>query len=134
MRGLELSPDGRVLMGQDTLGAFSGAERKRFDAVMSATRLQGVAFAVRFHLHPEVDAEIDMGGAAVSLGLRSGEIWVFRHDGTASLSAGTFGLSGKGPAEAACDKTDRPFGPCGGLCLRSRLDLGESTGYAAGHP
>lgn len=86
MRGLELSPDGRSLMGQDTLGAFSGAERKRFDAVLSATRLQGVAFSVRFHLHPEVDAQIDLGGAAVSLGLRSGEIWVFRHDGTASLS------------------------------------------------
>ena len=86
MRGLELSPDGRALMGQDTLGAFSAAERKRLDAVLSATRLQGVPFAVRFHLHPEVDAELDMGGAAVSLGLRSGEIWVFRHDGAAQLS------------------------------------------------
>ncbi len=86
MRGLDLSPDGRALMGQDTLGAFSGAERKRFDAVLSATRLQGVAFSIRFHLHPEVDAQIDMGGAAVSLGLRSGEIWVFRHDGTATMT------------------------------------------------
>lgn len=86
MRGLDLAPGGRALSGQDTLGAFSGAERKRFDAVLSATRLQGVAFSVRFHLHPEVDAEIDLGGAAVSLGLRSGEIWVFRHDGTATLA------------------------------------------------
>jgi len=86
MRALDLSPDGRALSGQDTLGAFSNAERKRFDAVLSATRLKGVAFSVRFHLHPEVDAEIDMGGAAVSLGLRSGEIWVFRHDGTATLA------------------------------------------------
>ncbi|MFN3292261.1 MAG: heparinase II/III family protein [Gemmobacter sp.] len=86
MRGLDLSPDGRALSGQDTLGAFTTAERKRFDAVLSATRLQGVAFSIRFHLHPEVDAEIDMGGTAVSLGLRSGEIWVFRHDGTAALS------------------------------------------------
>lgn len=86
MRGLELTPDGRALMGQDTLGAFTAAERKRLDAVLSATRLQGVPFAVRFHLHPEVDAELDMGGAAVSLVLRSGEIWVFRHDGAAQLS------------------------------------------------
>jgi uncharacterized heparinase superfamily protein len=86
MRGLELAPDGRALMGQDTLGAFTAAERRRLDAVLSATRLQGVPFAVRFHLHPEVDAELDMGGAAVSLVLRSGEIWVFRHDGAAQLS------------------------------------------------
>ncbi len=85
MRGLDLSPDGRALSGQDTLGAFSVTERKRFDTVMSATRLQGVAFTIRFHLHPEVDAELDLGGTAVSLGLRSGEIWVFRHDGAAKL-------------------------------------------------
>lgn len=85
MRGLELSPDGRALMGQDTLGAFTTAERKRFDAVMSSTKLQGVPFTIRFHLHPEIDAEVDLGGAAISLGLRSGEIWVFRHDGAASL-------------------------------------------------
>lgn len=86
MRGLELSPDGRALMGQDTLGALTGAERRRFDAVMSSVKLQGVPFSIRFHLHPEVDAQIDLGGAAVSLGLRSGEIWVFRHDGVATLS------------------------------------------------
>ncbi|GGE20565.1 Uncharacterized conserved protein, heparinase superfamily [Gemmobacter megaterium] len=86
MRGLELSPDGRALMGQDTLGALTGAERRRFDAVMSSVKLQGVAFSIRFHLHPDVDAQIDLGGAAISLGLRSGEIWVFRHDGVATLS------------------------------------------------
>ncbi|WP_323040265.1 heparinase II/III family protein [Gemmobacter sp.] len=86
MRGLELSPDGRALMGQDTLGALTGAERRRFDAVMSAVRLQGVPFSVRFHLHPDVDAQIDLGGSAISLGLRSGEIWVFRHDGVAQMS------------------------------------------------
>src|SRR5690606_1383361 len=39
-----------------------------------------------FHLHPEVHAELDMGGTAVSLALRSGEVWVFRHDGEAELS------------------------------------------------
>lgn len=86
MRALELTPDGRALVGQDSLGAFTGAERKRFDAVMSANRLQGVAFSIRFHLHPEVDAELDLGGAAVSIGLRSGEIWVLRHDGVAKLT------------------------------------------------
>ena len=48
---------------------------------MTDGRLKGVRFAVRFHMHPDVDARLDMGGTAVSLALRSGEIWVFRHDG-----------------------------------------------------
>jgi uncharacterized heparinase superfamily protein len=85
-RQIELTSDGRGVIGQDTLGARTGTDRKRFDEVMAAIRLQGVPFAIRFHLHPDADAEIDMGGAAVSIGLKSGEIWVFRHDGTARLS------------------------------------------------
>jgi uncharacterized heparinase superfamily protein len=46
----------------------------------------GLPFAIRFHLHPDVDARLDMGGAAVSLTLKSGEIWVFRHDGGTILT------------------------------------------------
>ncbi len=86
IRSLELSADGRVLTGEDTLGAVTGAERKRFDAVMSALRLAGVRFDIRFHLHPDVEASLDLGGTAVSLLLRSGEVWVFRHDGTTGLA------------------------------------------------
>jgi len=41
---------------------------------------------VRLHLHPEVDAALDLNGAAVSMALKSGEIWVFRHDGACRLS------------------------------------------------
>lgn len=84
-RRLDLSTDGRILSGEDTLGAFSGPDRTAFDKAMDRTRLQGVAFALHFHLHPDVDAEIDMGGGAVSLVLRSGEIWVFRHFSGAHL-------------------------------------------------
>ena len=43
-------------------------------------------FQIRFHIHPEVDAELDMGGAAVSLALKSGELWVLRSDGTTALT------------------------------------------------
>ena len=46
----------------------------------------GIPYAIRFHLHPDVEPHIDMGGTAVSLVLKSGETWVFRHDGTAKLS------------------------------------------------
>ena len=85
-RRLDHSFDGRTLAGEDTLMAITDANKKRFDAAMDAIQLQGIAFAVRFHLHPDVDAVIDMGGNAVSLALKSGEIWVFRHDGGAELA------------------------------------------------
>ncbi|QOL82249.1 heparinase II/III family protein [Pseudooceanicola spongiae] len=88
-RRLELSFDGRDLSGQDMLLCLEEADRKRFDKLMDARGLQGVPFAMRFHLHPEVEAQLDMGGSAVSLILKSGEIWVFRHDGAQELTLET---------------------------------------------
>lgn len=85
VRQLTLSVDGRALNGEDTLGAMTGADRRRFDKVMQRLKMQGIDFDIRFHLHPDVDAALDMGGSAVSLALKSGEIWVFRHDGIAEL-------------------------------------------------
>jgi len=85
-RQLELTFDGRGMAGEDMLLALEDNEKRMFDKVMDAKKLAGVPFDIRFHLHPEVDAEIDMGGAAVSIALKSGEIWVFRHDGTQNLS------------------------------------------------
>jgi len=81
LRNLALSRDGRALVGDDSLVARTPEQMARFTRVLDATGLQGVRFAVRFHLHPDVDATLDMGGKAVSLALRSGEIWVFRADG-----------------------------------------------------
>jgi uncharacterized heparinase superfamily protein len=86
VRELHLSADGRRLAGTDTLAALSPAERRRLDLAIARTNLRGIGFAIRFHLHPDVDATLDMGGNAVSMALRSGEIWVFRHDGQAKLT------------------------------------------------
>ena len=85
-RDLSLAPDGRRLAGLDTLLAATPEDRQRFEALMTQTHLQGAAFAVRFHLHPDVDASLDLGGTAVSLALKSGEIWVFRPEGRAALT------------------------------------------------
>jgi len=85
-RTLEMSHDGRSLVGEDLLTTLSDGDKARFDRAMDKERLQGVAFAVRFHLHPEVEPQIDLGGAAISLTLRSGEIWIFRHDGIGQMS------------------------------------------------
>ncbi len=86
VRDLFLAGDGRKLSGIDKLAALSVAQKNRFEALIQDGRLGGVAFDLRFHLHPDVDARLDMGGAAVSLALKSGEIWVFRHDGGGKLS------------------------------------------------
>ena len=79
-RTLELTFDGRGLAGEDMLLAMEDAQKRQFDRSMDDLRLGGVPFDVRFHLHPEVDATLDLGGAAVTMALKSGEIWVFRHD------------------------------------------------------
>lgn len=86
VRSLDLTFDGRGLAGEDLLLAVEDADKRRFDKAMDATVLSGVGFDLRLHLHPEVDAALDLGGAAVSMALKSGEIWVFRHDGAQELS------------------------------------------------
>jgi uncharacterized heparinase superfamily protein len=86
VRRLALSGDGRMLSGEDTLAAVQDADRRRFEGVLARGQLNGLPFAVRFHLHPEVDASLDLGGRAVSLALKSGEVWVLRHDGIARLT------------------------------------------------
>ena len=84
-RSLTLAHDGRRLSGVDALTAMTAEARRRFEDVMTTTAMSGAGFAIRFHLHPEVDATLDMGGAAVSMALRSGEIWIFRFSGPAEL-------------------------------------------------
>jgi uncharacterized heparinase superfamily protein len=85
-RSLTLSHDGRRLSGVETLTALTTEARRRFDDMMTQTRMEGAAFSVRFHLHPEVDATLDMAETAVSMALRSGEIWIFRFSGAVTLS------------------------------------------------
>ncbi|MBR9765883.1 MAG: heparinase, partial [Rhodobacteraceae bacterium] len=80
-RTLELTFDGRAVAGEDMLLCLEDRDKRRFDKAMDGKRLEGVPFQIRFHLHPEIEAQVDMGGSAVSLALKSGEVWVFRHDG-----------------------------------------------------
>ena len=85
-RILELTFDGRGIVGEDLLVALDTKDKAQFDAKIEATRLTGIPFDIRFHLHPEVDTAIDMNGTAVSMALRSGEIWVFRFDALCELT------------------------------------------------
>ncbi|MCQ0091039.1 heparinase II/III family protein [Roseovarius sp. M141] len=85
-RTIEMTFDGRGVAGEDMLLALSDTDKRRFDRALVAGAMQGVPYQIHFHLHPEVDAALDMGGAAVSLALRSGEIWVFRTDARAHIT------------------------------------------------
>ncbi|WP_372884116.1 heparinase II/III family protein [Shimia sp.] len=78
-RTLELTFDGRGVVGEDLLVALDDPAKRRFDRAMDAKSLQGIPLQIRFHLHPEADATLDLGGTAVSVALKSGEIWIFRH-------------------------------------------------------
>ena len=84
VRDLMLTKAGRLLTGTDRLTATAAFEKRGVG--LGRARKKNLPFTIRFHLHPDVDARLDMGGAAVSLTLKSGEIWVFRHDGTANLT------------------------------------------------
>lgn len=77
-RELALSEDGRQLGGQDELLALWPAEKRRLADVLAAKGEGGLPFTLHFHLHPDVRAELDMGGSLVSLLLKSGEVWLFR--------------------------------------------------------
>lgn len=87
LRNLTLEDGGTLLRGEDALAAFTPTDRAALDA--AARRVPedtGLRYAIRFHLHPDVRAALDLGGAAVSLALPSGETWVFRHSSGADLS------------------------------------------------
>ena len=84
-RTLDLTFDGRALAGEDLLTVLDAPDQAAFDTAMTREMLQGIPFSIRFHLHPEVDAQVDLGGAAISLTLKSGEIWVFRQTGAAEM-------------------------------------------------
>jgi uncharacterized heparinase superfamily protein len=86
VRKLDLSSDGRKLSGEDMLITLSKRLERQFDKATRAAGLAGIPYDVRFHLHPDVEASVDMGGTAVSIELKSGEIWVFRGDGTTKIS------------------------------------------------
>jgi uncharacterized heparinase superfamily protein len=85
-RTIDLSIDGRGMVGEDLLTTLSDADNAKFEAALDQTALQGVPYALRFHLHPDVDATLDLGGAAISMALKSGEIWILRHDGHARMT------------------------------------------------
>jgi uncharacterized heparinase superfamily protein len=84
-RGLALSADGRVLLGEDRLAALSATDRRRFSAALGAGRGRAIGYALRFHLHPEAEASAERPGHEITIRLRSGEVWLFRYEGAGRM-------------------------------------------------
>lgn len=84
-RVLTLSADGRVIEGDDLLTTLTTTDGALFDRSLEASRGFGLPFSLRFHLHPDVGAEA-LSDGTVGLALRSGEDWVFSHEGDGALS------------------------------------------------
>ena len=80
-RRLFISADGRELSGEDKLRAADKKQQAQFVKSVIDAPSQGLPYLVHFHIHPDIDASLDMDGHAVSLTLPSNEIWVFRQNG-----------------------------------------------------
>ena len=88
--------------------------------------------SIRFHLHPEVDAQLDLGGAAVSIALKSGEIWVFRHDGMQELSLEPSVYLETGRLKPRASQQIRLSGRAMGYATRVRWSLSKAQETAMG--
>ncbi len=84
-RDLTLSPDGRALSGRDLLHAPEDEDRALFQRVMTRGQRTGLPLALRFHLHPDVGADLT-DREIVILSLKSGEAWEFGVSGGGALS------------------------------------------------
>lgn len=80
LRELWLSADGATLQGEDSLAALDASAQSRLDQVRPPA---GLAFDIRFHLHPDVQARHQ--GDEIHLTLPGGEEWRFAHDGVGRL-------------------------------------------------
>lgn len=86
IRRIEMTFDGRGIAGEDVLVALDEPDKTRFEQASKPFNRQGIPFDIRFHLHPDIDAAVDMGGTAVSMALKSGELWIFRFDGAVHMT------------------------------------------------
>ncbi|WP_375260668.1 heparinase II/III family protein [Palleronia sp.] len=85
VRQVYLDHDGRGVQGEDVIATIETEDEPILDAALDAAGGR-LPFAIRFHLHPDVEAAFGTDGHSFDLALGSGERWVFRHTGNAALS------------------------------------------------
>jgi uncharacterized heparinase superfamily protein len=67
-RQVLVSPNGRLISAEDKLSALAGLKSPDGDMI-------GGEYAIRFHLHPSVRAELALDNTSVVLKLKNGESW-----------------------------------------------------------
>jgi len=79
-RCLSLDAGGNTISGQERFYCQDKADRKRFDQVLTGAGAVGIPVAIRFHVAPDVDVSLDLGGKAVSMAMKNGDIWILKAD------------------------------------------------------
>lgn len=82
-RKLKLTRNGRVLTGTDRFYCDRKRDRAVLDAATKHQSEHRISIAAKFHIAPDVNAELDLGGAAVSLQLPDNTVWIFKASGGA---------------------------------------------------
>ncbi|MBE9475944.1 MAG: heparinase II/III family protein [Proteobacteria bacterium] len=77
-RTLKLIENGYALSGVDRFYCKREKDRRCFDKVTLKRKTQSIPFAAIFHIAPDVEAVLDLGGTAVSLQLPNNEMWIFK--------------------------------------------------------
>jgi uncharacterized heparinase superfamily protein len=80
-RRIFISPNGRELRGEDTMKCPNKPADRLYKNALRRRGKDALEFSCRFHIHPNIAISLDLGGTAVSLKLKSEEIWVFRQTG-----------------------------------------------------
>ena len=84
-RTLDLTIDGKGLLGEDLLASQAKSELKVLKKALQETA-GGLKAKVHFHLHPDVQATLLRKEGTVSLDLPNGSTWTFAQNGKATLS------------------------------------------------
>ena len=80
-RKLELTRNGRVLTGTDRFYCDRKQDPKVLDTATKHQIEHCIPIRANFHIAPDVDAELDLGGTAVSLKLPDNVVWIFKASG-----------------------------------------------------
>ena len=77
-RQISIVNNGTELRGIDEVKCESATDRARFTRRIKNKKTKAIPFRLHFHIHPDVAAELDLNGTAISLQLPNQETWVFR--------------------------------------------------------
>ena len=134
IRQVDLSSDGRSLMGEDTLTTLSEDDKKRFDRMMDRVQLARYSVFGALSPPPGYRGATRYGRGGGILGVKKRRDLGIPPRWRRAIDAGIIGLSGKGAAQAACDEADRFVCAGDGVCHARAVVTGQGAGHTGQHP